>query len=112
MYPQLAFRNVDVPDPTPTAPDGGSVQWNVLIMNLGSNDSGFIIAMDKAIDVFAGAFAGKFGENTALEILGKSGDVTAGAFTGGWVGALVAVGLDVAEEAVNRLTANCDGQVA
>ena len=94
----LPWSNVDVPDPTPEAPDGGAAYWTFLLMNAGHVDSGYVTVLNKAADSLAGAVAGKL--------------VDAGSVAG-HVGVLVAfASILAAQEALNLLTADCDGQVA
>src|SRR5579859_1003539 len=51
----LMWEGVDVPDPTPEAPDGGSICWTFALMNAGNADGGFLPALNKLTDAFAGA---------------------------------------------------------
>ncbi len=95
----LDFPLVDVPDPTPENPDGGAVYWTFLLVNAGHVDATYVPVLNKAADAFAGALAGKVldpgdGGVSSLEFLVGLGVVLA------------------AQEALNLLTADCDGQVA
>jgi len=97
----LRWEGVDVPDPTPDAPDGGSITWTFTLMNAGHADSGFIPVLNKFSDAFAGALA-----NEVLDAL-KANDVgTAIVYFANTVELLGA------QEVLNLLTANCDGCVA
>lgn len=97
----LMWAGVDVPDPTPQAPDGGAVCWTFTLMNAGHADNGFLPALNKLTDAFAGALADK-----AVDAA-EAGNVGA-AFTH----FLQTVELIGVQEVVNLLTANCDGGVA
>jgi hypothetical protein len=97
----LLFEGVDIPDPTPDHPDGGSLCWSFTLTNSGHADSGFLAALNKLTDAFTGALADKTVD--AVE----AGDVGA-AFTH----FLLTAGVAGAQEVINLLTANCDGGVA
>src|SRR5262245_24997192 len=45
----LLFQNVDVPDPTPNAPDGGSISWAFLLVNKGHLNSVFLDILKKGV---------------------------------------------------------------
>jgi hypothetical protein len=80
-------------------PDGGAVYWTFLLVNADHVDPGDVAVLNTAADAFAGALAGKVlepgeGGVSRLEFLAGLGIVLA------------------AQEALNLLTANCDGQVA
>jgi hypothetical protein len=95
----FGYPLVDVPDPTPENPDGGSVIWTFLLVNAGHVDATYVPVLNKAADAFAGALAGK-----VLD----PGDGGVGT-----LGFLAALGVVIAaQEALNLLTADCDGQVA
>jgi hypothetical protein len=97
----LLWEGVDVPDPTPDRPDGGSIHWTFNLMNGGNADSGFIPALNKFSDAFAGALAGK-----VLDAL-QANDV--GTAIVDFANTIELLG---AQEVLNLLTANCDGCVA
>jgi hypothetical protein len=55
----LLYQNVDVPDPTPEAPDGGAIYWDFLLVNAGStNINTAVNAITTAADTVAGAMLG------------------------------------------------------
>jgi hypothetical protein len=95
------FRNVDVPSPTPENPDGGAVFWTFLLVNAGNADREYVVVLNKAADAFAGALAGKVIDKAAM------GDIVASLEFLAGLGVVLG-----AQEALNLLTANCDGQVA
>jgi hypothetical protein len=92
----LLYQDVDVPDPTPDLPDGGSIAWSFLLANAGHTDSQFVTILNKAVDGIAGGLAGKL--------------VEPGGVTLAHLGALAAaLGL---QQLLNALFADCDGNVA
>jgi len=97
----LRWEGVDVPDPTPDRPDGGSINWTFTLMNAGRADSGIIPVLNKFSDAFAGALA-----NEVLDAL-KANDVgTAIVYLANTIELLGA------HEVLDLLTADCDGCVA
>lgn len=97
----MFWENVDVPDPTPENPDGGSIAWTFLLANKGHNNSDFLTALNKLADAYAGALAGK--------------SLDAGEAAGAGAGILYflgAVAMVAAEVVINLLAADCDGMVA
>jgi len=96
----LGWEGVDVPDPTPDRPDGGAIHWTFVLMNAGHADSGFIPALNKFADAFAGALAGQ-----VLDAL-QANDV--GTAIVNFANTVELLG---AQEVLNLLTANCDGCV-
>ncbi len=97
----IPWNNVEVPEPTPDNPDGGSIIWTFLLVNQGHADitaAGFVAVINKAADAFAGALAGNV-------LGGKGADITIASFAG--LTEILAV-----QELVNLMTANCDGTVA
>jgi hypothetical protein len=101
VNPNLAWTNVDVPDPTPENPDGGSVSWVFLLANNGHHPSGWVDLANKVADAWAGALA-----QQSLQDLLSNKTLQGLAELGEWAGA------EIAQEALNLLTADCDGQVA
>ncbi|MFG2190351.1 tetratricopeptide repeat protein [Nocardia iowensis] len=96
----LPWDEVSVPGPTPDNPDGGWVAWSFLLVNGGHKESGFVDVLNKAADSFAGALAGKVVEP------GASAGAASLAYLAGFGGILAA------QQVLNMLTADCDGQVA
>lgn len=94
LYPKFNFPIVDVPAPTSTIPDGGSIYMVFLLSNAGHVQSGYIDVLNKAADAFTGAIAGKIVDGVNL---------------GNIVGLAATLGI---QEVVNLLTADCDGMVA
>jgi hypothetical protein len=87
----LLYQNVDVPDPTPDAPDGGSIAWSFVLVNAGHVDYSVLVgALNNAANAVVGALV-------------SSGNVLAELVAGGIIGA---------QALVQLLTANCDGPVA
>jgi Fungal fucose-specific lectin len=96
----FTFKNVFVPPPTPENPDGGAVFWTFLLVNAGHTDSGFVAVLNKAADAFAGALAGDVIDSAGVDVVDS-------------LEALAGLGIVLgAQEVLNLLTANCDGQVA
>jgi PASTA domain len=87
----LFYQDVDVPDPTPQFPDGGSISWSFILTNSGHTDSSALVgALNNAANAVVGAFVG-------------SGDITAEVAAGAIIGV---------QTLLQLLTANCDGVVA
>ncbi len=92
----LPFTLVDVPDPTPQNPDGGSISWTFLLANTSHTDSGFLTLLNNAVSDFASGAVGKI-------------------YDGGEGGAIalpIAIALLAGQQALTFLTADCDGMVA
>jgi hypothetical protein len=90
----LLFENVDVPDPTADAPDGGSISWAFLLLNKGHQDSIFLNAVIDTVNDLAKELAkNKIKDDIPLQVLAD----------------LV---LDTLKFLLNLLRANCDGPVA
>jgi hypothetical protein len=53
----LSYFDVDVPDPTPTSPDGGSIYWTLVLTN--SADSGAVADAEKIVIGLLKALADK-----------------------------------------------------
>jgi hypothetical protein len=92
----IPWTNVDVPDPTPENPDGGTVTWTFLLVNHGDNTAGFVDTVNSAANGIAGAVSSK--------IIGAQG-VNLAALAG-------FVGIKALQELFDLLTADCDGTVA
>jgi hypothetical protein len=87
----LLYQNVDVPDPTPDSPDGGSIAWSFVLVNAGHVDYSVLVSgLNNAANGIVGALV-------------SSGNVLAE------LGALGIIGV---QALVQLLTANCDGPVA
>jgi PASTA domain len=90
----LLFENVDVPDPTADAPDGGSISWVFLLVNKGHQDSIFLDALIATVNDLAKELAkNSIKDDITLQVLGD-------------------LGLDTLKFLLSLLVANCDGTVA
>ena len=92
----MAWREVDVPPPTPENSDGGAVYWSYLLVNNGHTDSGWTAVFNKACDAIAGAIADQVVD---------AGEINVDALAG--LASLLGI-----QELVNLLTGDCDGTVA
>src|SRR5215470_6250164 len=99
VVPGLTWENVEVPDPTLENPDGGAMYWTFVLVNNGHGDSPYVAMLNKVADAWAGALAGK--------AIDKETSTGSGILL--FLGSAVII---VAQEALNLLTANCDGGVA
>jgi hypothetical protein len=90
----VLYENVDVPDPTSSAPDGGSISWAFLLVNKGHPDSVFLDTLKFGVDTLSGQLKQQglkeLSLTSLLELAGSFGLV----------------------EVFKLFTANCDGNVA
>jgi hypothetical protein len=95
----LLSQDVDVPDPTPSSPDGGSIAWGFLLVNKGHPDSQFVGILKKGVDGIVGGLAGN--------VVGKGQGL--GLTLGNLEAMAAALGI---QKLFELLTADCDGNVA
>jgi hypothetical protein len=93
----LSWSNIDVPDPTPENPDGGSINWSFLLVNAGHTDLEVVQKMGDAAASIAGDLA-----KDALSLPISPAKVLEA------VGAGLLFGVS---KLLEGMTANCDGIV-
>jgi hypothetical protein len=86
----LTYSDVDVPDATPDAPDGGAIYWSFILVNKNAPDPIFRTVMDDAVNAVVGALIG----------------------TGNIVPIIVAGALEGAKALADQLLSGCDGVVS
>jgi hypothetical protein len=91
----LLYQDVDVPDPTPDLPDGGSITWGFLLVNKGHPNSDFVDLLKGGVDVVV--------QKLAEGVFADPFDLPA------WVALAGALGL---KDLLSVLFADCDGPVA
>ncbi len=88
----MSYQNVDVPDPTPEFPDGGSIAWSFVLVNSGTGD---VAALGNALNKLSSGIVGAVLVSGGLSITSIP----------------IVAGLVAAQELVQILTASCDGVV-